>query len=296
MAAVPGFSCVLDAHADTGETPVWSSAEQALYWVDLGEPSINRFDPATGKNQKWKAPSTSPSFALRGPGKPILVALHTGIYDLDTATGAFTQRLPAPYDLEKVRFNDGRTDPAGRYWIGSYDFSFLKTFKPGGARFYRLDDRGMVEMIQGVTVSNGLAFSPDGHTMYTAESAEGVAYAYDYDVKTGTPSNRREFIKFKEGDGHPDGATTDAQGGYWVALIGGAVARYTPEGKLDRRIEVPVMQPTSVAFGGADMKTLYMVSASHRHMQGDAPLGEQAGGVFAMKTDVAGFENALYRY
>jgi len=278
-------TCVLDIKADSGETPVWSVEEQRLYWVDQEKPTLNRFDPATGQNEAWTMPAHCSSFALRGAGRPVLVALRTGLHDFDPVTGTLTLRAAPPYDVAAMRFNDGRCDRQGRYIIGGVDLSFFEHRKPGQTKLYRFDENGLAPILDGVTVSNGLAFSPDGRTMYRAESATATILAYDYDTKAGSVSNERVFAKLAPGEGLPDGAEVDSEGGYWVGLLmANVVARYWPDGTLDRRIPVPVLQPTKPCFGGPDLGTLYLTTASHRHIPGDQPMGEQAGGVFAIET------------
>ena len=225
-----------------------------------------------------------------------MVALRTGLFDFNRATGALDPiAAPPPYPIETHRYNDGRCDRQGRYIIGSVDLSFFDTRVPGKAAYYRLDGKGLTEIVPGITVSNGTAFSPDGRTLYIADM--GVVYAFDYDTETGTPSNKREFVRRDRSDGIIDGAEIDSQGGYWACLLmKGAVARYTPEGKLDFEIPVPVLQPTKPAFGGPDLSTLYITSASHRHLPGDEPMGEQAGGLFAIETGFKGVPEPTYRW
>ena len=289
--------CVLDIKAESGETPVWSVAERKLFWVDQEAHRLNAFDPATGQNEAWQMPAHVSSFALRGAGEPIVVALRTGLFDFDRASGRLDLIAPPPYPVETHRFNDGRCDRQGRYIIGSVDLSFFEKQVSGQAAVYRLDGDGLTEIISGITCANGIAFSPDGKTMYLAESTINTVYAFDYDTETGTPSNQRVLFERDRASGIVDGADVDSDGGYWAGLIfGNAVARYTPDGRLDREIPVPVLQPTKVAFGGADLETLYLCTAGHRHMPGDQPLGEQAGGVFAIETGRRGIAEPTYRF
>lgn len=292
------IECVLDIKAESGETPVWSVAEQTLFWVDQLAFRFNAFDPATGGNESWQMPAHVSSLAIRGAGEPIVVALQTGLFDFDRASGTLTPIVaPPPYPLDTHRFNDGRCDRQGRYIIGSVDLSYYEQQVAGRAALYRLDDRGLMPIVDDITCSNGLAFSPDGRTMYLADSPAARVYAFDYDIATGTPTNRRIFVERDRNDGIFDGGEVDAEGGYWVALLmKGAVARYTPDGRLDREIPVPVLQPTKIAFGGADLSTLYLTTAGHRHIPGDQPMGKQAGGLFAIETGFRGIVEPSYRY
>lgn len=283
-------TCVLDIRAESGETPVWSVAEQKLFWVDQLAFRLNAFDPATGGNESWQVPAHISSFAIRGAGEPIVVALRTGLFDFDRASANLTPiAAPPPYPVETHRYNDGRCDRQGRYIVGTVDLSYFEQGVAGQAAVYRLEERGLVPIIDGITCANGIAFSPDGRTLYLADSPAGIVYAFDYEPETGVPSNRRLFIERDMREGIFDGAEVDSEGGYWVALLmKGAVARYTPDGRLDREIPVPVLQPTKIAFGGPQLSTLYLTSAGHRHIPGEEPLGEQAGGLFAIETGFRG--------
>lgn len=293
-ACVSDVQSVLNIRAESGESPVWSAAEQCLYWVDQEKPTLNRFNPASGVNDSWAMPAHISSFALREPDKPILVALRTGLYDFDARSGNLTQRAAPPYDIRSMRFNDGRCDRQGRYIIGSVDLSFIESGQQGRAGLYRFDNQGFEEILQGVTVANGLAFSPDGRTMYRAESASGEILAYDYDTRSGTLSRERLFARLQRGEGIPDGAEVDEQGGYWIALLmANSVMRFNPDGSFDRRIDVPVLQPTKPCFGGPDLATLYLTSASHRHLPGTQPLGATAGSLFAIETGFRGLPEPL---
>ena len=287
-------TCALDIKAESGETPVWSAEEQKLYWVDQEKPTLNRFDPATGINEAWPMPAHCSSFALRGKGKPILVALRTGLHDFDPNTGTLTLRAAPTYDVATMRFNDGRCDRQGRYIIGGVDLAFFENRKAGQTKLWRFDDAGLAPILDGVTCSNGVAFSPDGRTMYRAESPASTIFAYDYDARAGAVSNERVFAQLAPGEGIPDGAEVDSEGGYWVALLmANVIARYRSDGTLDRHIPVPVLQPTKPCFGGPDLGTLYLTTASHRHIPGDTPMGEQAGGVFAIETGHTGIAEPM---
>jgi sugar lactone lactonase YvrE len=193
-----------------------------------------------------------------------------------------------------MRFNDGRCDRQGRYIVGGVDLGFIETGQLGQTGLYRFDENGLTQILDGVTVSNGLAFSPDGRTLYRAESVNQTLYAYDYDIADGTPGNERVFARLTRGEGIPDGAEVDSEGGYWIALLlANAVARYRPDGSLDRRIPVPVLQPTKPCFGGPGLASLYLTTAAHRHIPGDQPIGEQAGGLFVIDTGHRGIAEPL---
>jgi sugar lactone lactonase YvrE len=279
------FTCVLDARASLGECPVWSGADSVLYWVDINAPSLNRFDPATGTNVTLPMPSSIGSFALRDRGG-FIVALRDGIWLAD-AHGALERRVAAaPYDPTHYRFNDGRCDPRGRFVVGSMNEN---RDAPGAALYAVADDYTLSALVSGVTISNGLAFSPDGRTMYHADTPAQTVSAYDYDAQTMKATNARVFAHWRGEGERPDGAAVDSAGHYWVAFYrGGKVVRLSADGALIAEYPVPAMCPTMCAFGGDDLRTLYVTSAAQ--MRDDAELARlpHSGGLFAMRVDVPG--------
>ena len=180
----PDWECVLEAKAQVGEEPMWSPSERLLYWIDIYGQSINRTDPESGETRTWDLPDTIGSYALREDRTGAVVALRTGIHRLDFTSGALTRLHPAPYDDGIYRFNDGRCDRQGRFWVGT-------TRQPdadvpeGTSAFWRLDERGLSRELEQLTVANGIAFSPDGATMYLANRPNWEILAYDYDSSTG---------------------------------------------------------------------------------------------------------------
>ena len=207
--------------------------------------------------------------------------------------------MPAPYDTTIVRFNDGRVDPAGRFWVGT----MYEPRDQPKAEMYVLD-KGALRLAWsgGMTNSNGLGFSPDGRTMYHSDTTSHRVDAYDYDVKTGTASNRRNLVTFpddkKAADygGRPDGAAVDSEGNYWSAMYeGGRIVKLSPTGELLQEIELPVRCPTSVAFGGPDLRTLYVTSASKGRSNDELAKYPHSGKVLAFAVDVPGVEQAEYR-
>jgi sugar lactone lactonase YvrE len=168
----------------------------------------------------------------------------------------------------------------------------------GNAAFYRLDDRGFSAQIDQVSIANGLAWSPDNRTMYIADGPNRRILAFDYDIETGTPSNRRVFVNVPENVGSPDGATVDADGGYWVAMIrGGRILRFLPDGTLDRDIKAPTTHPTMVAFGGSGYDTLYLTTSSNHYADEAARAREpRAGSVFCFKPGVRGIAEPAFSF
>ncbi len=289
--------CVLRIRAQLGECPLWSVEEQRLYWLDIMGRTLNAFDPATGDNQVWNMPSSPGSFVFR-EGGGIVLALRTGIHAFDPVTGTLTKRADVPYDVGTMRFNDGRTDRQGRYVVGSMPEG--EAAEAAGLRgcFYRYDDKGLTRILPSCHHANGTGFSLDGKTMFRAETFEKTIFAYDYDTATGTPSNERVFARVPDDLGNPDGCVVDSEGGYWSALPvgpkGGAIARFTPDGKLDRVVEMPVIAGTMPAFGGPDMSTIYVTSGSLEHMIGQ-PTTPVSGGIFAIETEYKGLAEVKFR-
>lgn len=279
------FECVLDAKASLGECPVWSVDEQALYWIDIRAPSLNRFDPSTGGNTVWPMPASIGCFGLRHSGG-FVAALRDGCWLLD-GNGKLERKVAdAPYDPASHRFNDGRVDPRGRFWAGS-----MNERRDGATgKLYRLDaEFRLTAMIPGMTISNGLAFSPDGHTLYHADTPTRTISAWDFDVATGDVANRRIFARFADEAERPDGAAVDREGCYWIAFYGaGKVARLSPRGERLAEYAVPAMCPTMCAFGGRDLKTLYVTTARQQRAAEELERLPQSGGLFAVRAGVPG--------
>ena len=268
-----------------GECPVWSVRDQALYWIDIEAPSVLRFDPASGETREWPMPTHPGAIALYSDGS-LMVALRTGLRRFGPATGSLTHLADPDYDPETTRYNDGRCDRRGRFWIGS----MYEPRDKATAKLYRYEkDVGLVAVFEGITVSNGLAWSPDGLTMYHADTPTRTVFAYDYDPDTGTPSRKRPFASVPENMGKPDGAAVDANGGYWSALVrGGAIARFTPDGNLDRVIDLPVSRPTMCCFGGRDLETLYVTSIGHGLDARERESHPEGGALLALTPGVKG--------
>jgi sugar lactone lactonase YvrE len=279
------FECVLDVKASLGECPVWSVAEQALYWVDINAPALNRFEPATGVNTAWPMPASIGCFALRMRGG-FIAALRDGIWFVDR-DGKLERRIAeAPYDPAHHRFNDGRADAQGRFWAGSMN----EQRDANTAALYRLDaNLKLTPVITDIMISNGLAFSPNGRTLYHADTPTRTVRAYDFDTASGTISNRREFARFDGETDRPDGGAVDREGCYWSALYRGSkVVRLSPQGKLLAEYPLQAMCPTMCAFGGPDMRTIYVTSARQNRVPAELERLPQSGGIFAMRVDTPG--------
>ncbi len=279
------FACMLDVKASLGECPVWSVDEQALYWVDINAPSLNRFDPARGTNSAWPMPQAIGCFAFRAGGG-FVAALRDGIWFVDRQGGLERKIAAAPYDPAHHRFNDGRADAQGRFWVGSMN----EQRDANSARLYRLSSNlELAPVLDDMMISNGLAWSPDGRTMYHADTPARTVRAYDFDSATGTPANGRVFAHFDGETDRPDGAAIDSEGCYWCAFYRGAkVVRLSPQGRLLAEYAIPAMCPTMCAFGGGDLRTLYVTTARQMREADELARLPESGGIFAMRVDVAG--------
>lgn len=263
---------------------MWSAAERALYWLDGRSDAIYRIDVNSGARSRWTTPAKVNALGLRANGG-LIVAMKSGIAALDTATGTFTHVVtPEPYTAT-MRMNDGKVDRAGRFWFGTMHDDAADA----SGRVYRLEADGTLATIDaGYTIPNGFAWSPDDRTMYLADSQLRTIYAYDFDAASGNARNRRPFVQTPEGT-MPDGATIDAEGFVWSANVGGwGIARFSPHGALDRRLALPVQRPTSVIFGGDDLRTLFITTASRRLSSEELTAQPLAGAILAVRLDVPG--------
>jgi L-arabinonolactonase len=290
----PRVECVLDIKARLGECPVWCRRTSSLYWIDIQAPSLNRFDPATGRNRAWMMPEPIGSFALCQDPSTILVALKSGLSRFDVESSALTPLVALEPDLPENRLNDGRCDRQGRFWVGSMRDPPDPSAPTGS--LYRFDGPGRcTPMVGGLYVSNGLAFSPDGRTLYHSDSFPAVRsiWAWDLDVASGEIANRRLFVDTHGMPGRPDGAAVDADGCYWSAATDGwELVRFTPAGKLDRRIALPVAKPSMLAFGGDRLDTIYVTSI--RPANADLSNQPLAGSLFTVEAGVPGLPEPLF--
>ena len=287
-------TCVLPARAALGESPVWSEREARLYWLDIDGRAVHRFDPETGLDETRVAPGRPGSLALTADVGRLLVAIETRLAYLDWAGDGWVDWVALEPAGTGNRLNDGRTDPAGRFWVGSM-------FDPAAAgratgRLHRIEADGSTTTVrEGIGVSNGLAFAPDGRTMYFADTHRDVVWAYDYDVDTGTATRERVFLDFASLPGRPDGACVDEAGCYWVACVyGSAVLRVTPAGIVDRRVAIPVPKPTMPAFGGDGLSTIFVTTIGGGGSHDVDPVMPDAGGIFAVETGIRGWPQPAF--
>jgi L-arabinonolactonase len=240
-----------------GEGPVWDEAEQALYYIDILEKRVLRWDPASGDERNWQVPAMIGSMALRERGGAI-VALPDGIHALDFETGEVSPfALFDPAD-PAVQLADGKVDRAGRFVFGT---SHRQAKEPVGGLWSLGIDGTIVQLDDGLILGNGPCFSPDDRTLYHADSMRQAIYTYDYDVATGAASNRRLFFETTEYGPIPDGATIDAAGDMWVAICeGGVVLQISPAGQVKQAIEMPTKLPASCMFFGPELDRLFVPS------------------------------------
>ena len=267
-----------------GESPVWDEHAQCLYWVDIRRPAIRRLHAASGAIDSWPMPDLVGSIALTDDER-LLVALPHYVALFDPLSGSLEAFAHPPHHVPGHRFNDGRCDRQGRFWVGSMH---NLTRAPEGV-LYKLEGRGELEAVQGgICIPNSLAFSPDGRTMYFADSLRYTLFAYDYDPARGCMGQQRVFAT-TEPPGFPDGSTVDAEGYVWNAQFDAwRVVRYAPDGRIDRVIDMPVQRPTSCAFGGADLATLYITTASQKMSPAELQAQPLAGALLALDVGVCG--------
>ncbi len=289
----PGVRVAVSSAALLGESPFWHPTERVLYYTDIPGHRLHRFDPVSGALAHWDFDTDVASCAPLVDGQ-LLLAMRDGLWRFNPGTGARTEVAKPPYDPAKERFNDGKCDPQGRFWVGT----IYEPREPANAALYCHTGGQLVKRADGITVSNGLAWSPNGRTMYWSDTKAHTIYAFDFDPITGGISGKRMFASFpvkQAGQpltgygGRPDGAAVDAEGCYWSAMFEGQrLLRLSPAGEIVREVRLPVRCATMPCFGGHDLKTLYITTA--RENRPAAELIEQpfAGCVLALDVDVPG--------
>lgn len=279
-APTPEVRAIGEAHALLGEGPVWSPRDNALYWVDILAPAIHQLDAASGALRETRLGSMVSMVVPMASGG-LLAATPAGLMAMAPDTGRMTLFAHPESTRPGNRYNDGKCDRRGRLWISSMDMGAMAN----RGNLFRVDPDGSWEKVDsGFTVPNGLGFSPDNTRMYFTDTFRKTIYEYDFDLAAGRISNRRPLVVFGTGEGKPDGLTVDAEGCLWVAVWDGwELARFAPDGRELMRVRLPVPRPTSCCFGGADLGTLYVTSASVRlgtQALASAPL---SGSLFALE-------------
>lgn len=273
--------------AQLGESPVWCPATQSLFWIDIDGRQVLRFEPSSGTHDHRVLPTRPGSIFLSTDPDLLFVAAEHELLTLRWSTGQTRTRLVVEGTDVSTRLNDGRSDPDGRIWVGTMEEDWADSTPDG--RLFRINTDASVSAHQEhVGVSNGLAFSPDGRTMYWADSSRETVWAFDYDNHTGTPSGQRVFLDFTRLPGKPDGACVDTDGCYWVACVyGSALLQVTPRGDVNRIIDLPVAKPSMPAFGGPDLRQLYVTSISSGGRQ-PAPQTPEAGALLVLDVGAQG--------
>jgi sugar lactone lactonase YvrE len=276
---------ILEAKAVLGEGSIWDHRKKCLYWVDILEQKVNIYDPATGDNQAIKVPQDVGTVVCDTAGN-LLLALRDGFARLDIDTSEVV--MVAEQKAEGIRFNDGKCDPAGRFWAGT----MADDMTDGAAALYCLDtDLAVKQMIDGVTISNGLVWTSDTRHFYYIDTPTFEVAAFDYDIDTGNISNRKVAIAIDGNMGHPDGMTIDEEDMVWIAhWDGGRVTRWDPKtGKLLETVRVPKASlVTSCAIGGPDLNELFITTASANLKAEQRKSQPLAGSLFRVQLDVKG--------
>lgn len=282
-----------------GESPLWHPLEQVLYWCDIPGRQLHRFDPASGRRDSWSF-SAEPSCCAPVSGGGLLLAMRDGLWHFDNTTGERSLLAAPPYDPALQRFNDGKADAQGRFWIGTIDDK-----RAPQAALYCLAGGTLRRMADGITVSNGLAVSPDGATLYWADTTAHRVMAFELDGASGRLANRRVFKQFplrvpdaplQAYGGRPDGAAVDAEGAYWVAMFEGQrLLRLSAAGEVLAVLPLPVRCPTMPCFGGPDLCTLYITTARENRPADELAVQPLAGCVLQLRVAVPGLPAPFVR-
>ncbi|MGA2665890.1 MAG: SMP-30/gluconolactonase/LRE family protein [Nitrososphaerales archaeon] len=284
-----GAELILDARAEIGEGPSWDGRKKVLYWVDIPKGEVHVYDPRRRVDRAIPVGRFVSSVVPREDGEDLMVTMQHGFYRLEPATGGVTKVCGVELGKPGNRFNDGKCDPMGRFWAGTMA---TNEKDPTGA-LYRLDGSRAVKAVPGVTISNGLGWSPDGSVMYYIDTPTRKVSAFDYDVETGSVSRRRTVVDFGGEAGDPDGLAVDEEGMLWVAHWGGGkVSRWDARtGRKVGQLAIPAPNVTSCCFGGRKLDELYVtsaaVSASSQH--------PAAGGLFRARCAVRGLPTNAFR-
>jgi sugar lactone lactonase YvrE len=284
----------VDAHAVVGEGPIWDDEKQLLYWVDILSNKLYRYDPVKDENSAFDIGQHVGTVVPRARGNSVMLALYHGFAAFDLDTQALTLIHDPEADLPNNRFNDGKCDPAGRFWAGSMAYENPTT----QGSLYRLDtDLSVHKMLGNIGISNGIVWSLDNKTMYYIDSIAYTVRAFDYDIDTGDIHHERVIIRVPREVGLPDGMAIDTEGMLWIAHFGGGwVCRWHPgKSELLETIRLPVTNVTACAFGGENLDTLYITSATVGLTE--AALKEQphAGGLFSVKPGYQGVKSFRFQ-
>jgi sugar lactone lactonase YvrE len=291
--AAAGWQALPAPPSRLGESPLWHPDEQVLYWCDIPGCRLNRWNPTSATHARWDL-ACEPGCCAPLLGGGLLLAMRDGLWHFDPSSGERERIAEPPYDPAEQRFNDGKADPQGRFWVGTIH---EPKDRPAAA-LYRLDHGELVRMAGDITTSNGLAWSPDGRTMYWADTPAHAVRALDFDPADGSLSRPRVLASFaprQAGEpltaygGRPDGAAVDSEGAYWIAMYEGQrLLRLSPQGELLQTLPLPVRCPTMPCFGGPDGRTLFVTTAREGRPPEELAAQPWAGRVLMRRVDVPG--------
>lgn len=282
---------LVDSQCALGEGIQWNSRDGRVYWTDIfGNALLSCDEYGRGfKRLPLEAGLCAFAFTLH---QRLLAAFVDGLYWLDCESGSRDLIQAYQPDLPRTRMNDGGLDRQGRFLVGGIDEDGMTGITP----VWRVDETGITEVIDGIGCANSICFSPDGGTMYFADTAGPEIFAYDYDTAAGTPSNRRVFARMAKAFGMPDGSCVDAAGGLWNARFGGGcVQRFAPDGREDQRVTLSVPNVTCCCIGGRDMNRLFITTARLAMTPAELETHPEAGGLFAIDLDVTGLEHGQFK-
>jgi sugar lactone lactonase YvrE len=291
----PQLQIAFNIPMQLGESPLWHPVENQLYWIDIEDRTVHRLDPINSLHHLWPMPSEPGAIAWSASGG-LLVALRSGLALLDTGSGALNIIAQPPYDPAYERFNDGRCDAAGRFWVGTI---YEPRDQPKAA-LYAVECGILRDSGKRATVSNGIAFSPDNRTIYHADTTAHRITAYDFDAASGSVGVGRLLNEFSSDRDHnyggrPDGAAVDSEGNYWCAMYeGGRLLQLSSSGNILREIRLPVRCPTMMAFGGHDLRTLSITTVRSKRTPDELAACPLSGCLLSMRVEVPGLPEHAY--
>ncbi len=291
--ATINFSVVAPGGAQQlSESPVWCPRTRRLWWVDSESARLYSLDPISRVRTRNDLPGKAAGCCVLRASGGLLVALDDTLHAYDTTTGTLTRLVTPESDRPLNRLNDGKADRHGRLWIGTMN---TLAFEPNGALYRIAPDLSVEKQFDDIIVPSSIAFSPDNETFYFSDTRRFTIWACDFDLLEGRLSNRREFADTTGHPGRPNGSTVDSEGYLWNAeLMGGRLVRYAPNGRIDNVVELPVPRPTSCAFGGKGLDTLYVTSMSTGLTEAELAKSPGSGGVIAFRPGVRGLPEPAF--
>ncbi|HVV68809.1 MAG TPA: SMP-30/gluconolactonase/LRE family protein [Gammaproteobacteria bacterium] len=287
------ITCIWHGHNTLGESPLWDHRENALFWVDIYGCQLHRLRVEDGSYHSWTMPDKITSIGLK-QGGGLVATFKSALVAIELPSGKITWLNELLKNADNLRFNEGKCDRQGRYWAGTMD---IQGKEPTGV-LYQFDHKAQaIARDADFAISNGIGWSPDNHTMYFTDTIARKIFQYDFDPESGCLSNRRLFATTPTDAGLPDGLAVDSQGDLWSAhSYGWRITRYAPDGSIKEVIPMPISRPTSCCFGGKNLNILYVTSARGNLSEADLLRGPDAGGLFAMTTEVTGISETCYTY